>query len=84
MHHAVTRYTEPCQIRDFVDSVNGQFVIYMMAVLWDCIGKIRTAAFAFSLVSVIGIFPVHIELEVSFPTLTLGIGRQFNFLRIID
>lgn len=56
----------------------------MMTVLGNLFRKEPTTAFAFSLVPVVGVLSVHIELEVSLPCLSSGIGTEFNILRGVN
>ena len=59
MNHAVARFAQPCQIGNFIDSFDWKLVVDVVTVFWNCYGKWFPAAFALSLIPVIGVFPVH-------------------------
>ena len=84
MNHAVARFAEPCQIGNFIDSFDWKLVVDVVTVFWNCYGKWFSAAFALSLIPVIGVFPVHEVFKVCFPTLSVCIAGKGNILRGVD
>ena len=56
----------------------------MVTVLWNVIRKVFAAAFALSVVAVIGIFTIHEILKIRFPCLSLCALCQCYFFRCID
>ena len=64
MYHSVAINAYPCQIADFIDFINRQFIVHMMTMLLDISAKIDFTAFTLPLVAVYGIFSVHKVLKV--------------------
>ena len=81
MYHAVARFTQPCQVRNFVDSFNRKFIVYMVTMFGNIFRKDFATAFAFTFVPVIGVFAVHKILKVVF---SVGVYGQSNILWSID
>ena len=81
MYHVVARFTQPCQVRNFVDSFNGKFIVYMVTMFGNIFRKDFATAFAFTFVPVIGVLAVHKILKVVF---SVGVYGQSNILRSID
>ncbi len=52
---------------NFVDSLDWKTWIHMMTMLGNHFGKEFTTTFAFALIPVVGVLPVHKILEVGFP-----------------
>ena len=84
MNHAVARFAQPCQIGNFIDSFDWKLVVDVVTVFWNCYGKWFPAAFALSLIPVIGVFPVHEVFKVCFPALSVCIAGKGDILRGVD
>ena len=84
MNHAVARFAQPCQIGNFIDSFDWKLVVDVVTVFWNCYRKWFPAAFALSLIPVIGVFPVHEVFKVCFPALSVCIAGKGNILRGVD
>lgn len=39
MNHAVARFAKPCQIGDFIDSLDWKLIVDVVTVLWNCRGE---------------------------------------------
>ena len=81
MDHAVARFTQPCQIRNFVDSFDWKFIIYVMTMLGYGFRKDFAAAFTFPLIPIVGVLTVHKILKI---VLSFGIYRQRNVCWGVD
>ena len=80
MNHAMARFAQPCQIGNFIDSFDWKLVVDVVTVFWNRYGKWFPAAFALSLIPVIGVFPVHEVFKVCFPALSVCIAGKGNIL----